>query len=252
MREAAPTDDDLDDADPAEERAVWRREIVAELAEIGLELARRLAAGVKAAGEAISPEEAAVHALAFSRIARAVRLTVALSAKLDAEDEAEPVEAKPDPEAARLAALKKLVGTTQADLEVSRVQHRRQRAGDVIDRMIEASARERGDGWDRERLRADLTERLSDEDEFEDFSSLPFTELVLRICEDLGVTPDMSLLEDADRANPPYVRPSDVCEPPPGGWPRGMIPRAPSWSARPLGAKPPPSSWRWRPSAPSG
>ena len=47
----------------------------------------------------------------------------------------------------------------------------------------------------------ELRERLDDGDEEEaDFADRPIGELVARICKDLGITPDWSLLEDEDWA----------------------------------------------------
>ena len=62
----------------------------------------------------------------------------------------------------------------------------------------EAEARERDEGFDAERLLADLEERLEDEDELESFERCSIAELVERICRDLGVAFAPYLLDDTD------------------------------------------------------
>ncbi len=88
----------------------------------------------------------------------------------------------------------------------------------AVAQAIEADAEED----DFEQLFEDLDERLADREDDGDFLDRPVSELVARICKDLGVSPDWSLWEDeawaraeaAARARPP---PADIpdADPPP-------------------------------------
>ncbi len=86
-----------------------------------------------------------------------------------------------------------------------------------------------------------MHERLEDPDDEADFARRPIGELVARICQDLGVTPDWSLWEAEDWAlgeaeaklpGSPYARPGAV---------RRML--TPPWE-KPVGGPPPPRL-RW-------
>jgi len=88
MRAALPTpfapDDGPEDAPSGEAgRAARRLALLAELAETGMDLAR--AVHRQATGEAQDGSPPADPALAFSRISRAVRLTLALEARIEAD-----------------------------------------------------------------------------------------------------------------------------------------------------------------------
>jgi hypothetical protein len=147
-----------------------------ELAEIGMDLARDVRA--KALDTAPAPAEPARadYGLMFSRIARAVRQTLALEAKL-AED--------------RDARDKR----SQAEQARRRGLQRKSIVRRVVEQAIEAES----DGTDREDLLDDFHERFEYEDDL-GFADRPIAEHVARICRDLGVTPDWSLWADEDWA----------------------------------------------------
>ncbi|MDB5496265.1 MAG: hypothetical protein JWP28_296 [Phenylobacterium sp.] len=158
----------------ADERAERHLTTLQELAEIGMDLARDVRA--KALDPAPAEPACADFGLMFSRIARAVRQTLALEARL-AED--------------RDARDRR----TQAEHARRRGLQRKAVVRQVVEQAIGAEA----DGTDREDLLGDLHERFEYEDELR-FADRPISEHVARICRDLGVTPDWSLWADEDWA----------------------------------------------------
>jgi hypothetical protein len=164
--------------------AARRQRVLDELAEIGMDLARTTR---RQAMDAAAPQPAGDVALAFSRIARAVRQTVALEARLDEDrhtrdrDTRHRIEAEQE----RRRAVAQI-----------RVAVRKDDIRDAVEQAIETEARERGREVDVERLLADLDERLEDAEDDADFTGRPIGELIARICQDLGVTADPSLCWD--------------------------------------------------------
>jgi hypothetical protein len=158
-----------------------------ELAEIGMDLARDVRR------QALEPtaDEAARSAdlgLIFSRIARAVRQTLALEARL-AEDRGKLAE-------------RPALGVSDRWRSARRKRQVKGIVGDVIDAEADSD-------FEARRLYRERDERLEDGDEEADFADLPIGELVARICRDLDVDVDWSLFEDEDwaieeaRARPP-------------------------------------------------
>ena len=190
---------------PAALAADWARpmverqlQVLGRLAEAGLEIAVALEAQAKG-GEAVVQGDVA---MAYNRVARAVRQTIMLQSRL--------IEALHDQAASR-AARRAAAGASAARI-----------VGDVI----EDAAIDGGKGGDREqaeRLRAEAAERLRGED-FGDLLARPFGEVVAGICRDLGLAPDwLALAEDCcaaeaalnaapGKAPPeePYAGPVDV------------------------------------------
>src|SRR5260370_12559761 len=166
--------------------------MLAELAEIGMDLARavrRQALDHAESEQADAPQVDAPDrigggdlALVFSRIARAVRQTVALEAKL-AEDR---------------RALHQSEEAEQAQRAATIARERKARQKARVKRIVEQAIDAEAEGSDREDLLGDLDERLEDLDA--DFGQRPMGEIVARICRDLGVSPDMSLWEAEDWA----------------------------------------------------
>ena len=162
----SPTDVAL--SDPSEDRAQRRFRALQELTEIGMELARDVQRQSREQGG----EGAADLGLMFSRIARAVRQTVALEAKFDQDRQA-----RRDKAEAERAVEVRLRGI-----------RRKTKVMEIVERVIETES-------DAEWLLDDLGERLEDADD-RDFADRPIGELVAGICRDLGVTPDWALWED--------------------------------------------------------
>ena len=182
------TDDDLIDA-PAESRAERHLRLLQELAEIGMDIARAVRA------EATAEDDAAERApsrfggaelgLVYSRIARAVRQTFALEARV-----------ADDVDKARVEQERRRVDAGQLAF-----QQRQEDIRDFVAQAIEAEAVERRTpDSDVERLLDDLDERLEDGCYDDALADAPIAELVARICHDLGVSPDWRIWDDQDWA----------------------------------------------------
>ena len=151
-------------------------QLLGRLAEAGLEVALAIEARAKAAVQDHTIDLNGLS-LAYDRVARAVRMTIALQARLieDArtrEDEAE--------------------AAAQDDL-AERQEIHKIRAVRVVERVIEA---ERQDFDEVSRLVLKAERLLDDEDLYDDVLSRPIGELVARICRDLGLSPDWTRLAE--------------------------------------------------------
>jgi hypothetical protein len=117
--------------------------------------------------------------LTYSRIARAVRQTIALQSKLmhdlAALDEVQ-ANRPPAPDLA-------------AKAERDRAAARTDRIGRIADRVIDAEC---DNERTVERLSDTLWERLRDDDIYGDLGDRPIGEIVALICKDLGLSPDWS------------------------------------------------------------
>jgi hypothetical protein len=164
-----------DETDPSAERAARHMGLLAELAEIGMALARTLPG---------SDEVKTDAGLAFSRLSRAIRQTIALEARIDAD------------ERARAARLEVRHATRQAEAAQA-WEERENRIEGVVTRIIRAEAADNGDA---ERLLDEMCEHLEDEDVYDDYSRRPTGEIIASICKDLGLTPDWSRWEGRDWA----------------------------------------------------
>ncbi len=196
-------------------RAAKRLQMLQELAEIGMDLARAVHRQALAEAPAIEAGEGAVAhppaggdlGLVFSRIARAVRQTLALEARLEQERSARD----------RAAGQ----GPGRQGVEAKwRARRRRQEVSSFVEQLIEAES----DRDDVEHLLADLAERLDDDEDAGALADRPIGELIAGICRDLGLTPDWSLWADEDwaaqavTAGTPGPRPAGS-GPPPGAGP---------------------------------
>jgi hypothetical protein len=182
----------------AAERAERHLRMLAELAEIGMELARDLRRQVlgEPGTEAVQPDPAqsdiaagrvggtdlrADLGLVFSRIARAVRQTVALEARLAAEAQAREQQ--------------------DAAVQASRMAAQRARAKqqkERVKRLVEEAIASEADGRDAEGLLLDLDERLDDPDVEAELGWRPLGVIVAGICENLGIEIDLSGFSDAE------------------------------------------------------
>lgn len=186
----APAPDDPEDraraACAAEARTARQLAMLQELAEIGMQMARAVRDEALAPGEPASDEASKPPSrfgtgdlgLVYSRIARAVRQTVALETRVaDDSQKASVVR-----ERRRIAAVHWAA------------HERRNEIRGYVTEAIEAQAVERRFAdHEVERLLDDLDDRLEAGDVL---GEAPVGELVARICADLGVIPDWSLWED--------------------------------------------------------
>jgi hypothetical protein len=154
-------------------RALVERQLAAlsELADIGMEIARAAgrAATDPAAEEAAGDTFRGDPCLGYTRVARAVRLTFALQVQLLKD----------------VAALEKI--------EANRAHERTVRRRMGLQRLVEeALDAERPEASDREfhALSAEARERLKDADDEAELLGRPFAEIVARICQDLGLSPE--------------------------------------------------------------
>lgn len=204
-----PTASQSAKGDAAEARAAERGRELADLAAIGMNLARALerqalalaaaseaVAGRIAAGDLEPAEAAAVIAdlgrgpdlgLGFSRLSRAVRLTLALEARL-AEGPLEPVAAvsparDPDLDAKAVKGFRRTM--------------RRIATLEAVETLIE---REAADDAEADRLQDELIDRLNAGEAEAGEEDPLISAMIAEVCQALGLTPDWSLWEDADWA----------------------------------------------------
>jgi hypothetical protein len=165
---------ETDDLTAGWARPLYARQIdfLGELSEMGMEIARGIAELAKAA-EAI--EAAQACAMAYARVARAVRISLMLQAKLIKDLQA--------------------YDRNQAWLVKSdRSQERFERDGLVkerkarIERIVERVAGRQHDNSEAvERLVEETGDRLDQDDLYGDILTRPVSELVAMICKDLGL-----------------------------------------------------------------
>lgn len=165
--------------------------MVDRLAEVGMELVEALRRRVVEPEPDAAPVAAEDVGLAFSRLARSVRLTVMLAGRI--EDEMSAVDDAPIGIAGP-AGAEAILARAKAKI---RLQVRKDEVRDVAGRAIEAEGREDGAGIDVERLLAELDERLDEREADESvWLTRPLGELAARVCRDLGVRYDPAVWED--------------------------------------------------------
>jgi hypothetical protein len=182
-----------------EPRAVIVRQlqVLGELAELGLDIARAIARQATCeAPDAVQVVKGDVS-LAYARVARAVRLTLALRSRL-----------LQDLQAWDEVAERHLHGGRK-----NAARERKARIRRILDRVIDAEAADDAEG---DRLAGEARERLEHDDIYGDVLARPVGELVAMICRDLGLSPDwISLAEEAwaqdeiaaGQAGPPFSPP---------------------------------------------
>jgi hypothetical protein len=183
-------------SDPSRERTERHLRVLQELAEIGMDLARLVRQRAMQADPATDRSD---PGLSFARIARAVRQTVALEARLDedAQTRDKRIAAGRAVHEARLAESVRRAGSS-----------RKLKAAMAVERAVEGLGDTDEDG---EPLHPELYEWLADSRDDERFADRPVGEIVMEICRDLGLTPDWSLWADEDWAAelPQVARPDD-------------------------------------------
>jgi hypothetical protein len=122
-------------------------------------------------------------ALAFTRVTRAMRLNLILAQKLGADrlakDKADQAAERAQAEEAARAA--EAARQARAGRQKAQVRH-------AVGIAIDAEAENWGKGGREEALK-DLDERLDDPDVLPDFGTNPTSEIVRRVCRDLGLDP---------------------------------------------------------------
>jgi hypothetical protein len=166
-----------DHDDPAAwAQAALRRQVerLDALAELGLDMARAIAA---------EKPDAAVTA--FARVAKVVRLCGLLQARLikDMEDACR---------RAKLLAPEREAKARIAAIQADPAHDHKARVERIVERQVRA--RHNGDEEEIERLMLEACDRLDDDDIYRDVMTRPVGELVGLICKDLGVEPDWERL----------------------------------------------------------
>ncbi|THD58552.1 hypothetical protein [Phenylobacterium sp.] len=159
-------------------------------------LARDLAAQARAAE---TPEEKVALAAAFQKTSRAVRLTLALDAKLerqaarDARDEAREAKAAADDAALRESRVVEAAEAARLRVaEPTPAETQKRRVKGVLNRLLWTEAE--GDEEEYEILREDLDARLYEAEDAPGFADLPIEVLAqalkadMRLCGELVVT----------------------------------------------------------------
>ena len=154
-------------AEPADAPSRHERQLALldRLADIGMEVAEAIGR------QAANPDSETPNifqgdlALAYSRAARAVRMTIALSARLVAEA------ARPTP------------------LAPAERRERKERIGRIVTRLIGEAYENDDEGETAEHLTGVISERLDDGDIYGDVMRRPVSEIIAEICADLDIAP---------------------------------------------------------------
>jgi hypothetical protein len=166
----------------ASPRALIERQLqmLGQLAEAGLNLALAIERRATAQDPALQAAPLEAAALAYARTARAVRLTLALQAKVIND----------------LQALDRAAGSelynARCNAEREARHHAAQRQARVqrlVARVIEAEV---ADPAKADRLAEEAAERLEHDDIYGDLKTKTVGEIVALICRDLGLSPDWS------------------------------------------------------------
>jgi hypothetical protein len=156
------------------DQAARQLELLGELAEIGLDIARAIERQVKRNEPEPSIAELQVAATAYARVARAVRQTILLQTRLLADHAAAAAKA--------------------GDL--------RRRVTDIVRQAIED---EHEDAEQVERLAVEAAEGL-EQDRYGDVLGRPIADIVADICRDLGLHPDWRGLDREIKAVQAFAR----------------------------------------------
>ncbi len=179
------------------------REILETLAGLGLEVAMALKAKIVAAADAESADRLS---LAFTRVSRSIRQTLAFKAKL-AEMKAKSAEKRQSKE------------RDQA-IETSRLRAKKHQVARDVALMVKATA-------ESENLLGDLHERLMDPDIEDELLTIRVGNVIIGLCDELGIPVELSVWQDKgwfinegrEAPEPPPRRPNSLSTP--SGW-RGM------------------------------
>jgi HD-GYP domain-containing protein (c-di-GMP phosphodiesterase class II) len=163
--------------------------LLGRLAEAGLNIALTIERQVAAvetdlpeAGSSASVQQVQGLALAYGRVSRAVRLTIALQSRL----------VKDLQEIEATAARRRAGEAAEAGRErLGRESARKERVERIVERMIRAEV---ADEAEVDRLADEAYERLDDDDIYGDLSARPVSEIIELVSRDLGLAPDWDRL----------------------------------------------------------
>ena len=167
-------------------RAERRRGKLERMSDVGMELVEQVGAQAAAVNETREGDPCR----AFAVVSRAVRMTLALEARVDDRILALRRGEFPAARRARAPAATEAVEAETANPVVRPPDPRRTRAGKAVREAIHLEIENITDA--RERLDA-LNERLFDRESYDVLLNLPLRDTVAAICADLGIEPDWSL-----------------------------------------------------------
>ncbi len=169
-------------------RAERRRSKLERMSDIGMDLVEQV--GVHAA--AVTEKREGDPCRAFAVVSRAVRMTLALEARVD--DQILAMRRGEFPAPRRVRAPTEIAEPETVNRVAKLPDPRRDRADAAVREAIHLEVETITDA--HERLDA-LNERLFDHENYDVLLNLPLREAVAAICADLGVDPDWSLWTDA-------------------------------------------------------
>ena len=185
-------------------RAERRRAVLERLSEIGMNLAEQIGAHSAASMAAVNEERGCDPSRAYATVSRAVRMTLALEARVDGEILALRRGELPAPRRCRALGAVEIAQPESPRPVAKAPDPRRDRAGDAVREAVHLEAKSIDEA--RETLDA-LNERLFDSEAYDVLLNLPLRDAVAAICADLGLSPDWSLwTEDAGLVAPPGRR----------------------------------------------
>ncbi len=209
-------------------RAEGRRAKLERLSDIGMELVEQIGAHAAASMAAVNEERGGDPSRPYATVSRAVRMTLALEARIDAQILAMRRGEIPTFGRQRASSAAAIAEPEIAQPVVKRSDPRRDRAGDAVREVIRLEVESIDEA--REVLDA-LNERLFDRESYDVLFNLPHRDAVAAICADLGLSPDWTLwTDDAGFVAPPGRRRVDwvtLCATsfPPKDAPRARAPR---------------------------
>lgn len=183
---AAPSRDPPDDADPKVERAEQRLAMLRELADLAMRMSRDIVERASKAPADADPRHDPAES--FARVSRAVRLTLALEARIE-EDLAAPRDGVAAVPAAGPGATASPAAPRGVWLSPDHPSARRNRIRDNVWDVINHEINDLKPAT--EALDA-LHERLTEGERYDGLVFRPLRESVEAICADLGLTPDWS------------------------------------------------------------
>ena len=188
-------------ADHTQADALYYRDVLHQLIDMGLDLARQLHQQATTPTPDAAPDPA--FAVAFDRISRAIRRTVALARSLAEPPAAE--HAAPGTATHRILARKRVI------------------------REVEDAIQRTRDGRESDLLHTELRERLDSPDLDDEIANRPLADIIADICRDLGLAapPDISPWKrrtPADLIELRALAAEPPAQPPPAAPPRQIHP----------------------------
>ncbi len=176
------------------------REILEQLAEYGMEIAAALKVQIVTQTAAGDSEESDRLSLAFTRVSRSIRQTLAFKQKLA--------------DMTAKSAEKRYAKEREQAIETSRLRVKKHQVARDVALMVEATS-------EPESLLTDLHERLMDPDIEDELLTIRVGDVIIGLCDELGIPVELSVWQDKGwfinegREAPEPPRPAPKLEPQP-------------------------------------